>query len=74
MSVSVVCNGVAAGDHIRGDLRELANALADHEECGARAMLVEEIKQRGCRRRIRTIVKRERDGERIAGSPPRRPE
>jgi hypothetical protein len=46
MSVSVVCNGVAAGDHIRGDLRELANALADHEKCRTRAMLVEQIEQR----------------------------
>jgi hypothetical protein len=74
MSVSVVCNGVAAGDHIRGDLRELANALADHEKCGARAMLVQEIEQRRCCGWIRTIVKRERDCAGIAGSPPRRSE
>jgi hypothetical protein len=71
MSVSVVCNGVAARDHIRGDLRKLANALANHEKCGARAMLVQEIEQRRRCGWIRTIVKRKRDGARIAGSPPR---
>ena len=65
---------MATGDDIRGNLRKLANAPANHEKCRARAMLVQEIEQRRRCGWIRTIVKRERDGAGIARSPPRRSE
>ena len=74
MRLGMVGNGMAACDHIRGDLRKLANALANHEKCRARAVLFQEIEQRRRCGWIRTIVKRERDGAGIAGSPPRRAE
>lgn len=74
MSVSVIRNGVAARDNLRGDLRKLTDTPANHEKCRARAVLVQQIQQPGCCRWIRAIVECKGDRAGIARSPQRRTE
>jgi len=74
MRLGMIRNGVPTCDHICCDFRKLANVLADHEKCGSRSVLVQKIEQLRRCRWIWSIVERERDGARIARSPPRRAE
>ena len=61
MRLSVIPYGVAAGKHFARQRRAPADKIADHKECGAHPVAIEQIEELRRDGRIRAIVKGERE-------------